>query len=61
MVHATERKDKRKENGMPQPEPLVKFVKTHFADCLLGVCTRRAMQMATEASTLIGANQRTIS
>ena len=38
----------------------MKFVKTHFADCLLGVMTRRTMQIMSVARTLMGANQRTI-
>jgi hypothetical protein len=61
MVHATERKLSRNENPVPHPEPFVKFVKTHFALCLFGVRTRREIQIAIDAKTLMGANQRTIS
>lgn len=60
MVHATERKERKKENGVPHPDPLVKCVKTHVADRLLGVKMSRVMHMAIEASTLIGMNQVTI-
>ena len=59
MVHATERKDRRKENPVPHPEPLVKCPKTQAKDCLLGVRMRSAMQIAVEAMMLIGANQMT--
>lgn len=60
MVQATDRKERKNENGVPHPDPLVKCVKTHVADCLLGVRTSRAMHMAIEARTLIGMNQVTI-
>jgi len=60
MVQATERKERRNEKPVPHPEPSVKLVNTHLADCLLGVRTRRETHIAMEASTLIGANQRTI-
>lgn len=36
---------------LPQPEPSVTSVKTHLALCLLGVRTKRAIQIATEATT----------
>jgi hypothetical protein len=39
----------------------VKFVKTHVALALFGVRVSSATQIAVEASTLIGANQSTIS
>src|ERR1700710_2650109 len=61
MTHATERKLRRKEKPTPHPEPLVKWVKTHFAFARLGVRTRRVIQIAIVAITLIGANQITIS
>lgn len=50
-----------KENPVPQPDPSVKVVKTHLKDCLLGVKIKSAIQMASEARTLIGANHNTIS
>jgi hypothetical protein len=61
MTHATERKESKKEKAVPQPEPLVKLVKTQVADCLFGVRARRTMQIARVAKTLMGANQKTIS
>jgi hypothetical protein len=60
MVHATERKLRRKEKVVPQPLPSTKFPKTQLAFCLLGVSIRRAMHMAIDAKTFIGANQRSI-
>lgn len=61
MVHATDKNERKNENTVPQPEPLVKFVNTQMNDCLLGVRIRRAMHMEREASMFIGANQITIS
>lgn len=60
MIHATDKNERKKENGVPHPDPLVKCVNTHVADCLLGVKTSRAMQIAIEARTLMGMNQVTI-
>lgn len=52
MVHATDRKPKKKENTLePHPEPSVKWVKTHVAGCLSGVRYSRAMQMQMVAQT----------
>lgn len=61
MVQATERNDKKNEKTVPQPEPLVKFVKTHLKDCLFGVRIKRVMHIASDARILIGANHITIS
>lgn len=60
MTQATDKKLRKKENGVPHPEPSVKCPKTQLAGCRLGVRMRRAMQMETDAMTLIGANQRMI-
>jgi hypothetical protein len=60
MVHATERKLRKKENAVPQPEPSTNFPKTQLALCLSGVRTSKTIQMAMEAKILIGANQRSI-
>jgi hypothetical protein len=60
MTHATDKKLRKKEKGVPHPEPLVKWPKTQLAGCKFGVRTRRATQMETEARTLMGANQRII-
>jgi hypothetical protein len=60
MVHATDKKLRRNEKPVPQPEPLVNLPNTQLAGCLFGVKTSRAMQMPTDARMLIGANHRTI-
>lgn len=60
MVQATDRKERRKEKPVPQPEPLVKVVKTNEAGASFGVRVRREMHIAMVARTFMGANQRTI-
>lgn len=60
MTQATDKKLRKKENVVPHPEPSVKWPNTQLADCRLGVRTRRAIQIETDAKTLIGANQRMI-
>lgn len=60
MTQATDKKLRKNEKGVPQPEPSVKCPKTQLAGCRLGVKTRRAMQIEMDAMTLMGANQRMI-
>lgn len=60
MTQATDKKLRKKEKGVPHPEPSVKCPKTQFAGCRLGVRIRRATQMEMDATTLMGANQRMI-
>jgi len=55
MVQATEMNPSRKENVLePHPDPSVTCVKTHAADGLFGVSTKRAMQMPIDARTISG-------
>jgi hypothetical protein len=61
MVHATARNPSRKLKPLfPHPEPSVKWVKTHLALCFSGVSMSNETQIAIDASTLVGANQRII-
>ena len=60
MTHATDRKLRKNEKGVPHPEPSMKWPNTQLACCLFGVRTRRETQIAIDARTLIGANQRMI-